>query len=147
MPGVLLHFIQRGNDHQRCFFTDADHPRYRSDLREVAMREGCSAHAHVRMTNYLHLCVTPKTARAISRLMQSLGRRYVRYINDRHRRTDTLCDDRYKAPRRKRQPPDAVPSLHRTQSAERGIAVLAKIRSPERWTRPGRPQNATRVTI
>ena len=42
-PGVPQHVIQRGNDRQPCFFTDADDLRYRSDLREVALREGRSA--------------------------------------------------------------------------------------------------------
>ena len=51
VPGVPQHVIQRGNDRQPCFFADADYLRYRSDLREVAMREGCAVHAYVLMTN------------------------------------------------------------------------------------------------
>lgn len=38
VPGVPQHVIQRGNDRQPWFFADADYLRYRSDLREVAMR-------------------------------------------------------------------------------------------------------------
>lgn len=49
------------------------------------MREGCAVHAYVLMTNHVHLLVTPMTEGAIGRVMQSLGRRYVRYINDRYR--------------------------------------------------------------
>jgi putative transposase len=97
VPGVPQHVIQRGNDRQPCFFADADDLRYRSDLREVAMREGCAVHAYVLMTNHVHLLVTPMTEGAIGRVMQSLGRRYVRYINDRYRRTGTLWEGRYKA--------------------------------------------------
>ena len=97
VPGVPQHIIQRGNDRQPCFFADADYLRYRSDLREVAMREGCAVHAYVLMTNHVHLLVTPMTEGAIGRVMQSLGRRYVRYINDRYRRTGTLWEGRYKA--------------------------------------------------
>lgn len=33
----------------------------------------------------------------MARVMQSLGRHYVRYVNDRYRRTGTLWDGRYKA--------------------------------------------------
>lgn len=33
----------------------------------------------------------------MSRLMQSLGRAYVRYINDRYHRTGTLWEGRYKS--------------------------------------------------
>lgn len=97
VPGVPQHVIQRGNDRQPCFFADADYLRYRSDLREVAMREGCAVHAYVLMTNHVHLLVTPTTEGAIGPVMQSLGRRYVRYINDRYRRTGTLWEGRYKA--------------------------------------------------
>jgi putative transposase len=56
----------------------------------VIQREGCAVHAYALMTNHVHLLVTPMTTGAIGRLMQSLGRRYVRYINDRYRRTGTL---------------------------------------------------------
>lgn len=97
VPGVPQHVIQRGNDRQPCFLADADDLRYRSDLREVAMREGCAVHTYVLMTNHVHLLVTPMTEGAIGRVMQSLGRRYVRYINDRYRRTGTLREGRYKA--------------------------------------------------
>ena len=97
VPGVPQHVIQRGNDRQPCFFADADYLRYRSDLREVAMRDGCAVHAYALMTNHVHLLVTPTTGGAIGRVMQSLGRRYVRYINDRYRRTGTLWEGRYKA--------------------------------------------------
>jgi putative transposase len=96
-PGIPQHVIQRGNDRQPCFFTDTDYLHYRSDLREIAMHEGCAMHAYVLMTNHVHLLVTPATAGAISRMMQSLGRRYVRYINDRYHRTGTLWEGRYKA--------------------------------------------------
>jgi putative transposase len=35
--------------------------------------------------------------KGIGRLMQSIGRRYVRYFNDRHARTGTLWEGRYRA--------------------------------------------------
>jgi len=33
------------------------------------------------MTNHVHLLLTPKKAEAVARLIISLGRRYVQYIN------------------------------------------------------------------
>ncbi len=75
VPGAPQHVIQRGNDRPPCCFADADDHRYRNDLREVAMREGCALHAYALMTHHVHLLVTPMTAGAIGRLMQSLGRR------------------------------------------------------------------------
>jgi putative transposase len=49
------------------------------------------------MTNHVHLLMTPSAAGQIGHLMQSLGRRYVRYVNDRYHRTGTLWEGRYKS--------------------------------------------------
>lgn len=49
------------------------------------------------MTNHAHLLMTPTCAVDISRVMQSLGRRYVQYVNKTYRRSGTLWESRYKA--------------------------------------------------
>jgi putative transposase len=49
------------------------------------------------MTNHVHLLMTPSARGRIARVMQALGRRYVRYVNDRYHRTGTLWEGRYKA--------------------------------------------------
>lgn len=49
------------------------------------------------MTNHVHLLMTPNTTGRIARAKQSLGRRYVRYVNDRHHRSGTLREGRYKS--------------------------------------------------
>ena len=67
------------------------------DLREIALREGCKVHGYVLMSNHVHLLMTPTASGQVSRVMQSSGRSYVRYINDRYRRTGTLWDGRYKS--------------------------------------------------
>jgi putative transposase len=97
LPGVPQHVVQRGNDRQPCFFTDSDYLCYRTTLREMALREGCSVHAYVLMTNHVHLLLTPQRPGAVARTLQSLGRRYVRYFNDTHHRSGTLWEGRYKA--------------------------------------------------
>ena len=62
------------------------------------MREtGCSLHAYVLMTNHIHLLLTPTHPQDVPRLIISLGRRYVQYINKTYRRTGTLWDSRYKS--------------------------------------------------
>ncbi len=97
LPGVAQHVIQRGNDRQACFYREIDYVRYLQDLRESALKYGCSIHAYVLMTNHVHLLVTPAAEGAISRMMQAVGRRYVRYLNASLCRTGTLWEGRYKA--------------------------------------------------
>lgn len=97
MPGIAQHVVQRGNDRQPCFFTSADYEHYRTALNEIALREGCAIHAYVLMTNHVHLLLTPSGPGQVSRLMQSLGRCYVRHVNNRYHRTGTLWEGRYKA--------------------------------------------------
>jgi putative transposase len=97
LPGIAQHVIQRGNDRQPCFFADIDYTRYLQELREISQREGCAVHAYVLMTNHVHLLMTPGAPGQVGHVMQALGRRYVRYVNDRYRRTGTLWEGRYKS--------------------------------------------------
>jgi len=48
-------------------------------------------------TNHVHLLVTPQVSYGVSQMMQSVGRKYVRYINNQYRRTGTLWEGRYKS--------------------------------------------------
>ena len=70
LPGIAQHLVQRGNDRQPYFFRDI----YLQDIREFSLKGACDVHAYVRMTNHVHLLVTPFQSVAISRLMQPLGR-------------------------------------------------------------------------
>jgi len=97
LPGVPQHVIQRGNNREPCFFAEHDYERYLDDLEKSSEKSECEIHAYVLMTNHVHLLVTPNTENAISVMMQSLGRRYVYYINHEYRRTGTLWEGRYKA--------------------------------------------------
>ncbi len=97
IPGQPLHIVQRGNNRQPCFFTDADYRFYLASLQEASTRYGCRIHAYVLMTNHLHLLLTPESAEAPSAMLQSVGRRYVRYINHAYRRTGTLWEGRFKS--------------------------------------------------
>jgi putative transposase len=95
--GYPHHVIQRGNDRQTVFREDADYARYLGWLREVAAAHGIAVHAYVLMPNHVHLLVTPPTDAALSRAMQSLGRRYVRWFNDKYGRTGTLWEGRFRS--------------------------------------------------
>ncbi len=81
-----------------CFFQDIDRIRALQDLRVVAIAERRGIHAYVLMTNHVDLLVTPTLRGQVARLMQSLGRRYVRYINARYHRAGTLWQGRVRRP-------------------------------------------------
>ncbi len=95
--GVPQHVIQRGNNREPCFFSEADYIRYLEDLQTAADKHECHIHAYILMTNHVHILVTPFKDMGISLMMQSLGRCYVKYINHAYQRTGTLWEGRYKA--------------------------------------------------
>lgn len=97
LPDQPLHVIQRGNNRGAVFFDEADRGRYRDWLAEAAAQHGCTIYAYVLMTNHVHLLAAPQREASLPRTMQSLGRRYVRYVNDAYRRTGTLWEGRYRA--------------------------------------------------
>ena len=97
LAGQAHHLIQRGVDRQAIFFEDRDRIVFLEQLGEALAAEGCALHAYVLMTNHLHLLVTPERAEGIGRLMQSLGRRYVGYVNRCYGRAGTLWQGRFKS--------------------------------------------------
>jgi putative transposase len=97
LPGVPQHIVQRGNNREPCFYTEADYCRYMDYLGTALHRNRCRLHAYVLMTNHVHLLITPAQEFGISCVMQDTGRKYVQYINRTCRRTGTLWEGRYKA--------------------------------------------------
>ncbi len=97
IAGIPQHIIQRGVDRQACFHVASNYWRYLDDLAIASHRHGCTVHAYALMTNHVHLLVTPETLGATGRMMQQLGRRYVRYYNRFRQRTGTLWEGRFKS--------------------------------------------------
>ncbi len=95
--GIPQHIIQRGNNQQVCFVCEQDMAFYADLLHEYSSKFLVEIHAWVFMTNHVHLLVTPLTKAAISHLMQSIGRRYVRYFNKEYHRSGTLWEGRFKS--------------------------------------------------
>jgi putative transposase len=96
-PGLPHHLIQRGNNRQAIFADDSDRALYLRELAVLADAHRMAIHAYVLMPNHVHLLVTPAQHETLGRVMQALGRRYVRHFNDRHRRTGTLWEGRYRS--------------------------------------------------
>src|SRR5699024_2265711 len=94
---VPQHVIQRGNNRQPVFFAGNDYLVYLEQLGEAAAKHQCDIHAYVLMTNHVHLLMTPHKPDGIAKTMQSLGRRYVYYVNRTQQRTGTLWEGRYRA--------------------------------------------------
>ena len=97
LDGVPLHIVQRGHNREPCFFAEEDYGSYLHWLGEGLGEAEWALHAYVLMTNHVHLLLTPKKAAAVPRLIISLGRRYVQYVNRSYRRTGTPWDSRYKS--------------------------------------------------
>jgi putative transposase len=77
--------------------TANDRPRMLEILFDSARRLEVAVHSYVLMDDHFHLLVTPPNANGVSRLMQAVGRSYVRYFNDLHHRSGTLWDGRYRS--------------------------------------------------
>ena len=95
--GIPQHIIQRGNNRQVCFVNDQDMAFYASLLYEYSISFSVAIHAWVFMTNHVHMIATPGSPSGISKMMQSVGRRYVRYFNKEYRRSGTLWEGRFKS--------------------------------------------------
>lgn len=91
------HVIQRGNNHSIIFVADEDYSFFKECMLDATKRYDCDIHAYVLMTNHVHFLMTPHGSDSISKVFQSVGRRYVQYFNHAYRRTGTLWEGRYKA--------------------------------------------------
>lgn len=95
-PGLPHHVIQRGHNGQPIFLRTTDY-QYMLDLvLEYAREFDVAVHGYVLMPNHFHLLATPIAADGLPQMLQSIGRRYVRYFNDAQSRTGTLWDGRYR---------------------------------------------------
>ena len=97
LPGQPHHVIQRGNNRQIIFADREDREMLLSLIGEHAARLEVALHAYVLMDNHFHLLATPSTDTGLPQWMQAVGRRYVRYFNDRHGRSGTLWEGRYRS--------------------------------------------------
>lgn len=97
LPGQLHHIVQRGNNRQAIFSSPADYQTLLDLIEEQAKKTAVAVHAYVLMGNHFHLLVTPEAADSVPRMMQAVGRRYVRYFNDSQGRSGTLWEGRYRS--------------------------------------------------
>lgn len=97
IPAYPHHLIQRGNNRAATFFADADYRFFLDCLRQAKIKCRCRIYAYVLMTNHFHVLVEPAEVGDLGRFMQSVGRRYVRYVNSTYGRSGTLWEGRFKS--------------------------------------------------
>ena len=97
IPGQPQHIIQRGNNRQAIFASGEDYQFFRDALIDASVKHDLALHAYVFMTNHIHLLATPGAEDSISKVFQSVGRRYVQHFNFKYKRSGTLWEGRYRA--------------------------------------------------
>lgn len=97
LAGEPHHVVLRGNDRQAIVRDDADREHLLQAIFQQARNQRVAVHAWVIVDNHFHLLLTPDTDDGVPRTMQALGRSHVRYFNDRHQRSGTLWEGRYRS--------------------------------------------------
>ncbi len=97
IPSYPLHIMHRGNNRQDIFESEKDMNRIKEDIAEGLAKTDCRLHAYVIMTNHLHLLITPTDKDQLSKFMQTMANRYVRYFNASRHRTGTIWEGRFKS--------------------------------------------------
>ena len=98
LPDYPHHVIQRGNNRQNIFTTAAHFEFFLALLQAQSRQWEVAVHAYVLMNNHFHLLATPLADnQGLPRMMQAVGRSYVRYFNDLTERSGTLWEGRYRS--------------------------------------------------
>lgn len=80
-----------------AFRDEADFSEFRDSLRLASRETGLALHAYVLLPGAVRLLATPKDSTCLSRAIQSLGRRYVTYFNQRYQSEGPLWAGRFRA--------------------------------------------------
>jgi putative transposase len=97
VPGLSHHVWHRGNNKADVYHDDEDRIVFLLLLGSAAHRGNVKIHSWTLMSNHYHALISGPDEHAVPLMMQRLGRNYVGYFNDRHKRTGTLWEGRYQA--------------------------------------------------
>ena len=89
---IPQHITQTGHNNLNCFFDEEDYSFYLASLKASSEQYEVDIHAYALLPNAVHIIATPHINNGLSSMMQSLGRRYVQYINHRYQRSGTLWE-------------------------------------------------------
>ena len=97
IAGYPHHLILRGNNRNAIFYNDKDKRFFIKCLKDAKEKTKSRIYAYCLMNNHVHLIVEPSTEDGLGNMMQSVGRKYVQYINRAYKRTGTLWEGRFKS--------------------------------------------------
>lgn len=90
------HIIFKGNDSQDIFYDDQDRRIFLKHLIDTREEFEYKIYAYCLMTNHIHMIIKSEKE-VLSKAMQCLMSRYVRYFNKKYKRTGTLVQGRFKS--------------------------------------------------
>jgi putative transposase len=97
VSGYPYHVILRGNNRSDIFYNDKDRRFFIECLKKSKGKTASKIYSYCLMTNHAHFIIEPSRDNGLAEMMQSLGRRYVQYVNSRYKRTGTLWEGRYRS--------------------------------------------------
>lgn len=97
VAGYPHHLVLRGNNRSAIFYNDRDRRVFVDCLKHAKEKTKSKIYAYCLMTNHVHLLVEPSTEDGLGNMVQSLGRKYVQYMNQTYNRTGTLWEGRFKS--------------------------------------------------
>lgn len=97
IAGYPQRIVQRSAGGQPVFRDADDFEAYRRWLGEAAAAHRVALHAYVLLPDRVQLLATPATDDGVARMMQAQGRHFVRFYNDKYRRSGALWEGRYRS--------------------------------------------------
>ncbi len=97
LAGQVHLVLLRGNNRQALFFDAQDRQAFLQLLQAGCVQHQVALHGYALLESQVQLLLTPATSEGLPKMMQDVGRRYVRGFNARHLRTGTLWEGRYRA--------------------------------------------------
>jgi putative transposase len=91
------HVILKSLDKLAIFRDKSDYETFMEILKESVAKSALAVHSYVLMPHFFEFLATPLSEDALSKFMQSLGRKYVGYFNKKYSRVGTIWEGRYKS--------------------------------------------------
>jgi putative transposase len=97
VSGLVHHVSQSAAGDQPIFRDDDDYRSMIAIFMDLGRSGAFDIHAYSLGRTRFDVLLTPREPWVLSRIMQNIGRRYVRSFNDRHDRRGTLWEGRFRA--------------------------------------------------